>query len=108
MGDPFRILALAGAGGTVRGRKLGFQVVLNDQQQAELEHWQRSTSMPAGRVRRGKVVLLLAEGRSLKETAGQSGMTVRMARKWARRFLEEGIAGLNDRTGRGRKPLFSP
>lgn len=27
---------------------------------------------------------------------------------WVRRFLEEGIAGLQVRAGRGRKPAFSP
>jgi hypothetical protein len=35
-------------------------------------------------------------------------MTERHARKWIHRYLDHGLDGLKDKTGRGRKPLFAP
>jgi transposase len=92
----------------VRGRKPGFVVVLSAEERSELERWQRLTTRPAGEVRRARAILLLAEQRTLKETAQYAGMTVVIVRKWAHRFLEERVAGLGDKPGRGRKPVFSP
>ncbi len=92
----------------MRGRPLSFVIRLSGADRAELEQWQRATTKPAGEVRRGRAILLLDEGRSLKATAALSGMGQRIVRKWARRFLEEGSGGLRDRPGRGRKPVFSP
>jgi hypothetical protein len=92
----------------MRGRKTSFSVELSPAQRADLERWQRSTTVSAGLVRRARVLLLLAEGQSLKSAAGIAGLTVRNARKWVRRFLALGIDGLYDLAGRGRKPVFSP
>lgn len=92
----------------MRGRKPKFVVALTGEARGELEQLQRRTTAPAGEVRRARVILLLADGQSLKATARLSGLTVRNARKWVWRFLEEGIAGLKDKPGRGRKPVFSP
>jgi transposase len=58
--------------------------------------------------RRARVLLLLADGRSLTEAARIAGLTIRNARKWVHRFLALGIDGLHDQAGRGRKPVFSP
>jgi transposase len=92
----------------MRGRKPKFVISLTNEVRGELEQLQRRTTAPAGEVRRARVILLLADGQSLKATAKESGLTVRNARKWVWRFLEEGIAGLKDKGGRGRKPVFSP
>jgi hypothetical protein len=92
----------------MRGRKTSFSVELSPAQRADLERWQRSTTGSVGLARRARVLLLLAEGQSLKSAATVAGMTVRNARKWARRFLALGIDGLYDQAGRGRKPVFSP
>jgi transposase len=54
------------------------------------------------------LLLLLHQGQTLKAAAQTTGLTVRHARKWARRYLALGIPGLADRTGRGRQPVFSP
>jgi transposase len=62
----------------------------------------------AGEVRRARVVLLIADGRSLKETAEKTGFTVRNARKWIWRFIEKRLAGLKEKPRPGRKPLFPP
>ena len=89
-----------------RGRKTSLAVTLTAKQRNELEFWQRSTTMPVGLVRRGKVILLRADGVSISDIS----RTVRMARqyvcKWIKRFLVQGIDGLADQPGRGRKPFF--
>jgi len=92
----------------MRGRKTQFSVVLTAVQRAELERLQRATTLPAGLVRRARVLLLLADGETLGNAARIAGLTIRNARKWALRYLERGIEGLQDQQGRGRKPVFSP
>ena len=92
----------------MRGRKLSFSVVLSDEQRAELEHWLRSSTMPAGLVTRARAIVLLADGMALKDVVVRCDLAPRIVRKWARRFIAEGIAGLQDRPGRGRKPVFPP
>jgi hypothetical protein len=92
----------------MRGRKKAFSVELTDQQRAELQRWQRSTTLPAGLSRRARLILLLSEGRSLTEAAQTAGLAANNARKWVRRFLGNGVAGLGDQPGRGRRPVFSP
>lgn len=92
----------------MRGRKRSFSVELSVTGRADLQRWQRSTTVSVGLARRARIVLLLADGRSLKDAASIAGLTVRNARKWVRRFLALGIEGLHDQPGRGRKPVFSP
>jgi hypothetical protein len=92
----------------MRGRKTLFSVQLSPVQRAELERWQRSTTVSVGLARRARVLLLLAAGHSLKNAAHIAGLTVRNARKWVHRFLALGSEGLHDQAGRGRKPVFSP
>ena len=92
----------------MRGRKKAFSLELTDTQRAVLLRWQRSTTLPAGLARRGRLILLLREGRSVKEAAQIAGLAPNKARKWVRRFLGQGIAGLDDQPGRGRQPVFSP
>jgi transposase len=87
---------------------MSFRVELSAAERTELERWQRTTTMPAGLVRRGRAMLLLADGNPLKDVIERSGMTARIVRKWARRFIKDRLAGLADRPRPGRKPLFSP
>lgn len=92
----------------MRGRKLSFSIVLSDNERVELRRWLRSTSMPSGVVRRARAILLLSDGVPLKDVVVRCGLTPKIVRKWARRFLAERIAGLQDRPGRGGKPAFPP
>lgn len=92
----------------MRGRKPNFVIHLTLERRAALERWQRSMTLPVGLVRRARVVLLMDEGQSLTAAARICGLTQRNARKWVLRYLERGLAGLEDKTGRGRKPVFSP
>jgi putative transposase len=71
-------------------------VSLTQQVRSELEGWSRSRTLPAGVVRRARIVLMAAEGLSNKTIAQKialSGATVGM---WRKRFLAQGMAGLYD------------
>jgi DNA-directed RNA polymerase specialized sigma24 family protein len=92
----------------MRGRKSSLTIVLTPEDRAEIEHWQRATTCPAGLARRGRVLLLLEQGETLTEAARTCGMSVRHVRKWAERFRARGLAGLRDKPRPGRKPVFSP
>lgn len=91
-----------------RGFKTQIVIVLSNEQREELARWQRCTTMRAGLVRRGQVILLLAAGIPIARVAHLAGLGRRHVYKWAQRFLEHGIDGLADKPGRGRKPVFSP
>jgi len=92
----------------MRGRKTQLHIQLSSGDQAELERWQRLGTLRVDLARRGRLILLLADGHSFADAARIVGLTLRNARKWALRFLERGIEGLYDKPGRGRKPVFSP
>jgi hypothetical protein len=84
-----------------RGRKTSLLVGLTLDQRRVLESWQRSTSIRAGPARRGRIILLLADGVPISEISRMVGMRRRFIYKWAGRFLEHGIPGLEDKPGGG-------
>jgi transposase len=69
---------------------------------------QRKPTAPAGVVRRARAILLLADGHSSVSTAEKVGLSVRHTRKWGHRFLQQGVAGLEDRPRPGPQRKFSP
>lgn len=90
------------------GRRTPLVVRLTDTERGELEKIERSTSLQAGLVRRAQIVLMLAEGNTVSETARAVRVNRRIVRYWVKRFSKDRIAGLEDKPGRGRKPVFSP
>jgi hypothetical protein len=87
-----------------RGRHTSLTIRLTAKERQTLLAWQRSTSIPAGRARRGRVILLMADRVPISHIAATVGISRRFVYKWAQRFLQEGIAGLVDKPGRGRRP----
>ena len=87
-------------------RKHPPEFVLTEEERRELESWQRSTTQKVGLVRRSQVVLLRAGGLSLRRIAAPVGLRRRQVEKWILRFRAYRLAGLADRSGRGRKPFF--
>ena len=83
-------------------------IFLSPVERAQLEHWQRSTTIQAGLAKRGQIILLRADGLALTEIGRRLGMGRRIVRKWLKRFLNQRLAGLSDQPGRGRQPIFSP
>ena len=91
-----------------RGRKSSLRIVLSAEEHQTLERWQRATTLTAGLVRRGKIILLLAAGHSHSHVAEAVGVQRTVVRKWARRFLAQRLDGLADVPGRGAKGGFPP
>jgi hypothetical protein len=83
---------------------------LNQTQLDELEQIVR-TDEKAYRRERAAAILKIADGRAAHWVA-QHGLLVRRAPdrvyEWLNRYETEGAAGLTMRSGRGRKPAFSP
>jgi hypothetical protein len=91
-----------------RGRTSSIRIVLSAEERHTLERWQRSTTLAAGLVRRGKIILLVAAGYSHSHVAQAVGVQRTVVRKWARQFLAQRLDGLTDAPGRGAKGGFPP
>src|SRR4030095_1167969 len=84
-----------------RGRKSSLTIRLTPPERQTLLGWQRSTAIPAGLARRGRMILLLADGVTTPDIAAAVGISRRFVYKWVQRFLQEGLEGLADKAGRG-------
>jgi hypothetical protein len=84
-----------------RGRKTSLTLALTPEERHTLLAWQRSTTIPAGHARRGRIILLVADGVPISHIADTVSISRRFVYKWAERFLRERIAGLADLPGRG-------
>ena len=84
-----------------RGRRTSLTIHLTADDRQTLMAWQRSATIPAGRARRGRIILLLADGVPVAHVATMVGITRRFIYKWAQRFQQHGIEGLADKPGRG-------
>jgi hypothetical protein len=84
-----------------RGLRTAFTIRLTPAERLTLLAWQRSTAIPAGLARRGRMVLLLAEGMTITAIAATVGVSRRNVYKWAQRFVQESVEGLHDKPGRG-------
>src|SRR5258708_19508277 len=69
-------------------------LVLNPQQRERLESLASSRSLPAGLVRRARIILLSAAGKTNMQIAPQMGLTNATVGNWRRRFLEEDFVRL--------------
>ena len=84
-----------------RGRKTSLTLRLTPAERRTLRAWQRATTIPAGLARRGRILLLLADGMTITDIATTVGISHRFVYKWVQRFLAEGVEGLADKPGRG-------
>lgn len=92
-----------------RGRKTALAVTLTPDDRATFQAWQRSTTIHAGLARRGRMVLLYAEGKTLTEIGYMVGLNRRFVYKWLRRYAAQGLAGLrDDNANRGKRKQGAP
>ncbi len=77
-------------------------LVLNPQQREQLGSLASSRSLPAGLVRRARIILLSAAGKTNRQIARQMGLTNATVGKWRRRFLDQDVSGLHDELRPGR------
>jgi hypothetical protein len=80
-----------------RGRKTSLTIRLTPAERRTLQAWQRATTVSAGRARRGRILLLVAEGMPITAIAATVGISRRFVYKWVQRFLEQGMEGLADK-----------
>lgn len=92
----------------MRGRISNIRIKLSDEQRDILTSWLRRSTTPVGLAKRARAVLMLASGETFYKTSEYVGMGERHLRKWARRFIQQGIEGLYDAQRPGRPPVFSP
>ena len=72
-----------------------------------LNHWARRE--PKARLaQRLRIIILAMENFTAEVIHRTTGLSVRQVQTWVRRYNCEGLAGLEDRLGRGPKPLLSP
>src|SRR5947209_8157680 len=88
-----------------RGRKTALIIRLTTEERQTLMAWQRSTTISMGRARRGRMILLLADGVPISHIATTVGISRRFVYKWVKRFLQYGVEGLADKPGRGYRSL---
>ena len=91
-----------------RGRKTALTITLTPAERRTLLVWQRATTISAGRARRGRIILLVADGVPITAIAATIGIGRRFVYKWVRRFLAQGVEGLADKPGRGRALRQAP
>ena len=72
------------------------ELVLSEEEAAQLQSLVRSRSLPAALVRRANIVLACAEGASNSAVAQRLGTTNATVGKWRRCFVAQRIAGLHD------------
>ena len=61
-----------------------------------------------GSLRRPSATLLVEQGHTCVRTSEQAGLPERKLRKWIKRLLEQGMAGLPEQPCSGHAPLFPP
>src|SRR5690349_8087450 len=66
----------------------------------------RAPSTAQRDVKRARIVLLAAEGRSTRSIAAEVGVQPRIVSNWRRRFAEHGLDGLMERPRAGKKPIY--
>jgi transposase len=86
-----------------RGRKTSLTIRLTPAERQTLQAWQRATTISAGRARRGRIILLVADRVPISDVAATVGISRRFVYKWVQRFMHEGLEGLADKPGRGHR-----
>src|SRR5918995_150796 len=84
------------------------EVVLTEDERAELEHRAACYTRPHREVQRARLVLLAAEGRTNTEIGERLGMSREAVGRWRRRFCERRLDGLEDLERTGRPRRFPP
>jgi hypothetical protein len=82
-----------------RGRRTAITIRLTVAERHTLTEWQRSTTIPAGRAGRGRIILLVADGVPISQIAATVGRSRSFVYKWIQRFIRYGIDGLSDQPG---------
>jgi hypothetical protein len=89
-------------------RRSPYRIELSEEERAVLESLARSYTLPYWQVTRAQMVLMAAEGMRNDEIAARLNCGRDVVSQWRKRFVEQRLAGLEDRPRRGRPPSFPP
>ena len=89
-------------------RRSPYVVLLSEKERVDLERMAGQYTLPYYQVIRSKIVLLAAEGLSNEAIAHRLDTPRPIVSKWRKRFFEERLSGLEDRSRPGRPPDFPP
>src|ERR1700730_16001793 len=82
------------------------EVRLKPKARRVLEARCRAPSTAQRDVKRARIVLLAAAGRSTRSIAEEVGVQPRIVSHWRRRFAEQGLSGMASRPRAGKKPIY--
>ena len=85
-----------------------YTIRLSSMEAHELQRRAAKYTLPYFQVQRAKMILLAAEGLSNDEIAARLDARREIISMWRKRFFEERLAGLEERSRPGRPPAFPP
>lgn len=83
-------------------------VLLTDEEKAELKRRASAPTVARRESERAEIILLRAQGVKQQEVASRLGCSSVKVGKWTSRFRRDGLDGLRDKPGRGRKSSLDP
>jgi transposase/transposase-like protein len=83
-----------------------YPIALTQDELTQLAATTRSTTAALRDVRRARIVLMSAQGCANREIARKLEISPNSVSFWRRRFVQEGLAGLQERPGRGRQRTY--
>jgi transposase len=83
------------------------EVRLRPKERKELEARCRSARTSQGDLKRARIVLLAADGRSTRSIAKEVEVQPRIVSRWRHRFADHGLDGLNDKPRPGKEPIYT-
>ena len=89
-------------------RSSPYSIKLSAPEQRELHRRAAKYTLPYFEVLRAKMVLLAAEGLSNDQIASRLDTRREVVSLWRKRFLEDRLAGLEERSRPGRPRVFPP
>lgn len=89
-------------------RESPYKIMLSAEERGELERMAAKYTLPYFQVQRAKMILLAAEGMPNDSIASRLGARREVVSMWRKRFYEERVAGLEERSRKGRPTIFSP
>ena len=82
-------------------------IEVSSEQQRELQRIVTAKTSSQRDVFRARIILALAEGLSHQEISREQGVSLLAIGRWRKRWAAQGLEGLQDAPGRGRKPTIA-
>ena len=89
-------------------RKSPYTILLEQNEKEHLQAVTRKYTSSYRDVMRAKIILLAADGLSNKQIGQRLELPRQIVSKWRKRFFEQRLAGLEERSRRGRPAVFPP